>query len=196
MGLLHKPPGWRGICLTILVGLSFCFCFVVLPVAATNSQPPQIVVVFAVKLSDKGLGFIKLKEGFRSKPYREGANEWTIGYGHYIQPGEVYTSLTREEAHLLMLQDITPMEEAINRLVIVPLTQNQFDALVSFMYNVGISQFKTSTLLKKLNLGDYEGAAQELPRWDKVQGKQNAGLHSRRLAEMHLFTGGYYATYH
>ncbi len=76
---------------------------------------------------------------------------------------------------------------AVNRLVTVPLTQNQFDALISFVFNLGIGNFRTSTLLKKLNAGDYTGAAKEFPPWVRADGKQLPGLIKRRDAEKALF---------
>lgn len=142
------------------------------------------------KTSEVGKNLIKEFEGFRAKAYLCPAGVWTVGYGttringHKVSES---TQITTEEADVFLEQDLKVFEDAINKHVDVELTQNQFDALVAFVYNVGIGNFQSSTLLKKLNSGDYEGASQQLLRWDKAKGKKLAGLTRRRKAEQKLF---------
>lgn len=139
-----------------------------------------------IKVSGRGLKLIKQSEGIFLQAYRCPANVLTIGYGHTagVQPGDV---ITAEQADTFLQEDVAESVRAVNRLVTVPLTQNQFDALVSFVFNLGIGNFRTSTLLKKLNAGDYSGAAEEFPRWVRAGGKQLPGLIKRRDAEKTLF---------
>lgn len=111
---------------------------------------------------------------------------WTIGYGHTkgVKPG---MTITEEQAEIYLKEDVKWAEDAVNKLVKVKLNQNQFDALVSFVFNIGESQFSTSTMLRKLNVGDYEGASNEFPRWNKQKGKVLNGLIRRREMERTLF---------
>jgi lysozyme len=116
-----------------------------------------------------------------------GGEPWTIGYGHTgpeVHPG---MEITQAEADKLLVQDATKVAEQIEKVVRVPLDQCEIDALVCFVFNVGIGNFVKSTLLRKLNAGDYEGAAKELPKWDKAAGKVMAGLTKRREAEKEMF---------
>nr|WP_241389545.1 lysozyme [Serratia proteamaculans]ANV21598.1 Mur1 [Serratia proteamaculans]ULG13358.1 Mur1 [Serratia proteamaculans]ULG13571.1 Mur1 [Serratia proteamaculans]ULG13683.1 Mur1 [Serratia proteamaculans]ULG15134.1 Mur1 [Serratia proteamaculans] len=133
-----------------------------------------------------GLKLIKHFEGLRLRAYQCSANVWTIGYGHTagVGPDDV---ITEEQAISFLRQDVAESERAVNQYVHVPLTQNQFDALVSFVFNLGVGNFRTSTLLKKLNAGDYDGAAQEFGRWIHAGGKALPGLVRRREAESALF---------
>lgn len=103
--------------------------------------------------------------GFASEVYKCSSGENTIGYGHVVLPNEHFTTITEEEAEELLRKDIAIAEDAINRYVKVPLTQNRFDALVSFVFNVGVKAFKSSTLLKKLNQGLYDEIDEELAKW-------------------------------
>lgn len=102
---------------------------------------------------------------FASKVYQCSSGENTIGYGHVVLPHEHFETITEEEAEELLKKDIAIAEDAINRYVKVPLTQNRFDALVSFVFNVGVKAFKESTLLKKLNQGLYDEIDEELAKW-------------------------------
>lgn len=138
------------------------------------------------------LELIKEFEGFSSEPYTCPAGVDTIGYGstRYADGSTVKLgdkSITKDEAVELMKATLGEYEDAVNKYVIAPLTQNQFDALVSFAYNVGAGNLKSSTLLKKLNRQDYVGAAEEFIRWNRGGGKVLAGLTRRRMAERTLF---------
>ncbi|HII4328457.1 TPA: lysozyme [Enterobacter cloacae] len=139
-----------------------------------------------MKISKSGLQLIKDFEGCRLRAYQCSANVWTIGYGHThkVHPGDC---ITQEEAEQLLAKDIKLFEGVVNRLVKVSLTQNQFDALVSFVFNLGEGNLSSSTLLKHLNSGDYLSAANELPRWVNAGGKKIPGLVRRRNAERLVF---------
>ena len=125
-------------------------------------------------------------EGLKLKSYLCPAGVWTIGVGHTkgVKPGMV---ITEERAKELLREDLAEFEAGITKLVRVPLTSNQFSALVSLAFNVGLANVASSTLLKKLNEGDYQGAADQFPRWDKARGKTLAGLTRRRAAERALW---------
>lgn len=132
---------------------------------------------------------IKEFEGLRLEAYLCPAGVWTIGYGH--TGGDVWPGLviTKEWAEWLLEEDLKRFEANVSGYVRVDLTQDQFDALVSFTYNVGAEAFKNSTLLKKLNAGEYEEAADQFLRWNKSKGKVLAGLTNRRKKERALFLG-------
>lgn len=146
-------------------------------------------------ISPNGIKFIQSFEGFSSKAYDDGVGVWTIGWGttRYEDGTKVKRgdSITVERAVELFMHDLSEFESAVKRSVKVPLNQNQYDALVSFTYNVGIGALQGSTLLKKLNAGDYSGAAAGLLAWNKgrVNGvlKELKGLTRRRQAERELF---------
>ena len=154
---------------------------------------------YATKISQKGLDFIKQVEGFSPKPYPD-ADGFSIGYGHFILPGENYKIITEEKAEELLKKDAGKAESAIAKYAVVPLTQQQYDTLVSFVYNVGEGRFAKSTLLKKLNEGNYERVSREIERWNKGLVKQDksykrvvlGGLVDRRKNERELFDKGDY----
>lgn len=141
-----------------------------------------------MEISQAGLELIKEFEGFRSNAYRDSVGVATIGYGHTkgVRMGDV---ITRAQGEAFLLGDTQHAQESVERLVTVPLTQNQYDALVSFTFNLGSGNLASSTLLKKLNDGDYQGAADEFPRWVHAGGKKLEGLVRRRNAERRLFLG-------
>lgn len=103
------------------------------------------------KTSQQGINLISQHEGFSPLPYKDSAGLWTIGKGHKIKQGEQFTEIPEEQADELMKQDLIPVENCINESVLAPISQNQFDALVSLAYNIGVNAFKNSTLLKILN---------------------------------------------
>ncbi len=129
---------------------------------------------------------IRAFEGLELKAYKCPAGVLTIGYGHTktVTAGMV---ITEEEAEALLREDLLWVEETINNKVTTPLTQSQYDALASFIYNVGSGAFTKSTLLRKLNTGDYVGASAEFKRWNKADGRVLKGLVRRRKAEQELF---------
>lgn len=129
-------------------------------------------------------------EGLRLEAYQDGAGVWTIGYGHTggVKPGQV---CTKAQADAWLRADLAESEYAVAHLVKVDLTDNQFGALVAFVFNVGVSAFAGSTLLRKLNAGDYAAVPGELAKWNKitVKGRKVAskGLSNRRAAEAGLW---------
>lgn len=138
-------------------------------------------------IGSNGLTLLKEVEGLRLKAYLDTGGVWTIGYGHTgpdVKPGLV---ITLDKAEALLKQDVQTAEAAVNKLVKVSLSQNQFDALCSFTYNVGESQFSTSTLLRLLNAGRYDEAKDQFKRWNKDNGKVVQGLINRRAKEEELF---------
>lgn len=139
-----------------------------------------------MRINEAGLNLIKDFEGCRLKAYLCPAGVWTIGYGHTqgVKPDMVISQL---QAERFLRQDLKRFEDAVTSLVKVPVTPNQFAALVSFAYNVGAGALYDSTLLRKLNKKDYKGAANEFLRWNKAGGKVLPGLTRRRIAEKDLF---------
>ena len=139
-----------------------------------------------MRISDKGINLIKEFEGLRLEAYLDSVDVPTIGYGH-TRGVKLGQTISQEQAEDFLEEDIHEFELAIQRLVHVNLTQNQFDALVSFTFNLGIGSLKQSTLLKKLNAGDITGAANEFNRWVYAGGKKLTGLVKRRSAERLMF---------
>lgn len=135
--------------------------------------------------SKAGIALIEQFEGCRLKSYQDGAGIWTIGYGHADARADQYE--TQEQAEKDLCADLATAEHAVNSFVHAQLNQNQFDALVSFTFNEGTGRFKSSTMLRLINAGAYQGAANEFPRWDIVAGQVSPGLLKRRVAEQALF---------
>lgn len=123
-------------------------------------------------------------EGWRATVYNDGAGNPTIAYGHKLKPGESYPNgVTPEEGAALLAQDMAEARAAVQSQVKVPLTQGQFAALVDWVFNLGPGKLKNSTLLQKLNAGDYASVPGEMARWDYVAGAPSAGVEARRLDE-------------
>lgn len=145
----------------------------------------------SLKINTEGIDLIKASEGCRLDAYLCPAKVWTIGYGHTgkvdgkpVAKGMV---ITMTKATELLRKDLEEFEKAVSKMVTVELTENMFSALVSFTYNVGAGKLKKSTLLKKLNSKDYNGAAAEFDKWCKAGGTTLAGLVKRRAKEKKLF---------
>ena len=142
-------------------------------------------------LSDNGMKLLEQFEGLRLEAYLDSANIYTIGYGTIKYPDgskvKKEDKITKSQAKVYKLHDLKEFENTVNTSVKVPLTQNQYDALVSLSYNIGSGAFKNSTLLKKLNDSDYKGAAEQFLDWNKAGGKKVKGLVNRREAERNLF---------
>lgn len=138
-------------------------------------------------ISQKGIDLIKSFEGCRLSSYKCPAGVWTIGYGHTgcdVKPGHV---ISQEQADKYLKMDLIVHSNNVSRLVKVPLNQSQFDALVSFEFNVGYGAFNSSTLLRLLNQGKYTDAANQFDRWVYANRKVLPGLVRRRAAEKSLF---------
>lgn len=143
-----------------------------------------------MKTSQAGFDLIKRSEGLRLQPYTDVADFLTIGYGHKVVPPATYEhGITEQTADMILAEDVQTAEDAINRLVKVQLTQGQFDALVDFVFNLGSGRLENSTLLILLNAGDYDGAAQQLLRWEYGGGQIMAALKARREAELAMWSG-------
>ena len=143
-----------------------------------------------MQFSTTGLELLKKLEGFKAKPYADSGGKMTVGYGHLIVPGDgvaLGDIIDPVKATELLSNDVRRTVDGVNDNVTSTITQNQFDALVIFVYNVGVTAFKNSTLLKMLKAGDVKGASEQLLRWDKVNGVSVSGLHNRRVAEQTLF---------
>lgn len=139
-----------------------------------------------MQLSEKGKALIKSFEGLRLCAYKCPAGVWTIGYGHTknVKQSDI---ISKEQADLFFDEDIKQFEKIVLELSKVPLKQGQFDALVSFTYNVGKHAFASSTMLKMINRKDYIGASNQFLRWVYAGGKKLQGLVKRREAERKLF---------
>lgn len=162
-------------------------------VALTTPQGKLIIMSYYEKIKSLIAG----EEGLSLEVYQDSAGKWTIGYGHLIQPGEIYYPsgdiklITLEEADALFATDTAIAENCVSQHVFVNLTDNQRAAIVSLVYNIGCGNFSTSTLLKKLNAGDFPTAADEFDKWihTTVNGvlMVDNGLVNRRAREKAIF---------
>ena len=145
-----------------------------------------------MKISPRGLQEIKNHEGWRDYVYKDAIGLPTIGYGHLIKKGESFPSkITKEYGEKLLLSDVARFEKRVNEIVKVPLTQNQFDVIISFLFNLGVNALDGSTSLKLLNQGLYKAFADRLLLWNKgmIGGRlvEIQGLTNRRIKERKLF---------
>lgn len=142
-----------------------------------------------MKISQRGIDLIKSFEGCKLTSYKCPAGVWTIGYGctgKDIKEGLVWS---QEQADSALAKHLDEFSRGVSDLLKVPVTQGQFDALVSFAYNVGLKALRDSTLLRMLNSGDYSGAAGQFCRWINKGTAFEAGLRRRREAERQMFAG-------
>ena len=141
-----------------------------------------------MNISKEGLSLIKKFEGCELEAYLCPAGVWTIGYGHtkVVKEGD---KINKEEADYLLQEEMIEYESYINDFVEVPLNQNQFDALCSWVYNLGPTNLKNSTMLRVLNEEKYADVPQEIKRWNKAGGEVLDGLIKRREAEAKMFLG-------
>ena len=141
-----------------------------------------------MKTSAEGVALIKKFEGCELESYICPAGVWTIGYGHTkgVHEGMV---ITQEQAEQMLLDELKEYEGYVEDMVEVELTQEQFDALVVWVYNLGPTNFKNSTLLKRINEGNFEDVPYQMKRWNKAGGKVLLGLERRREAEAKMFQG-------
>jgi len=145
-----------------------------------------------MQISNKGIQLIKHHEGVRNKPYRDCVGLWTVGVGHLIGDGkslpESWNKLfTTEEVDALLKQDLVRFERKVQKFCAVPLTQNQFDALISFSFNLGLGVLQRSTLRQNILRKDFKGAAEEFLKYVRAGGKIVKGLVTRRNDEKALF---------
>ena len=161
------------------------------PLPAPLPAPPQTPSE-GPDVPDEAVGLVKEFEGFSAKPYQDPVGVWTIGYGSTRAYGQPVTAtypaqVTEGEACDLVKADLMAAAVQCNLTVKVSLSAPQMAAIEDFIYNLGATNFRSSTLLKKLNAGDYAGAAAEFDKWDQAGGKVLAGLLRRRQAETTLF---------
>ena len=156
-----------------------------------------------MKMSAKGRSLLTLWEGKKNKVYLDSEGSPTLGVGHLLTPEELRTErltlfhevikykegLTDLQVDQLLSQDLLFVEDMLNNSIMVPLNQDQFDALCSFAFNIGNAQFLKSTLRRNLNLRDYAGVPFQLRRWNKSEGQVSKGLTNRRENEVKLFEG-------
>ena len=145
-------------------------------------------------MTDEGLDLIKLYEGYSSSPYLCPAQHWTIGYGAIwgmddTRVKEDHPDINEDQADYLIRRDVKKSEMAVLRHIRVPLEDGQFNALCSFVFNLGSGALQSSTLRRKINRGDYIGAANEFPRWVFAGGRKLKGLIRRREHERLMFIG-------
>tara|TARA_A100000172_G_scaffold27531_1_gene16179 strand:- start:7538 stop:7984 length:447 start_codon:yes stop_codon:yes gene_type:complete len=138
--------------------------------------------------SSEGIALIKKFEGCELEAYQCSANVWTLGYGHTAGVSEGDTC-TEADAETMLAEDLQEFENYVNDLVTSDLSQNEFDALVAWTYNLGPGALKESTLLRRLNDGDYEDVPYQIKRWNRAGGEVLPGLTRRREAEALLFQG-------
>ena len=146
------------------------------------------------RMTDEGLDLIKLYEGYSSSPYLCPAQHWTIGYGAIWgmddkRVTEDHPDINEDQADYLLRRDVKKSEMAVLRHILVPLEDGQFNALCSFVFNLGSGALQSSTLRRKINRGDYIGAANEFPRWVYAGGRKLKGLVRRREHERLMFIG-------
>jgi len=150
--------------------------------------------IMARKINETGIALVKQWEGLRTSAYQDAKGVWTIGYGHTNAAGKPYVhkgmKISPEEADAILIRDLRIYERAVEKAVTVPLSDNQFAALVSFTYNVGEENLRKSTLLKKLNAQDYDCVPTELIKWTRAGKKHLRGLKNRRVAEAGLWVKG------
>jgi lysozyme len=139
-----------------------------------------------MKTSARGIEMLKEHEGLRLTAYLCPANVWTIGWGHTrrVYPGQ---RITEEQAKKFLQDDVREAERCVRTNVTAPLTQSQFDALVSFVFNLGCGSLRRSSLLRHLNANEHYEAAKQLPRWVHGGGRKLPGLVRRRKAEKAMF---------
>ena len=141
-----------------------------------------------MKISIEGLSLIKKFEGLELEAYKCAAGVWTIGYGH-IKDVKEGDEISKAEADEMLVHEIEEYENYVNTAVNVPLSQNQFDAIVSWVFNLGNGNLQASTMLKVINSGDHAGVPAQIKRWNKAGGKVLEGLIRRREAEALLYEG-------
>ena len=125
--------------------------------------------------SPRGRALIEKFEGLRLTAYQDMVGVWTIGYGHTGPDVKAGLTITQQQAEQLLINDLARFNNGVNALVTVKINQNQFDALISFSYNLGLGSLQQSTLLRLLNAGNFQAAADQFPRWDRAGGKEVAG---------------------
>lgn len=141
-----------------------------------------------MRSSEQGIALIKRFEGFSPTPYLCPAGVWTIGYGHLVGARDWGLGISEQEAEQLLRVDVRIAEQAVARLIHVPLSQCRFDALVSFTFNLGTGALQRSTLRRMVNRTEHDAVPEEFHKWVFARGKRLSGLVSRRKAEANLYS--------
>ncbi|MEG4853966.1 lysozyme [Microcoleus sp. B5-D4] len=160
-------------------------------IAPPDKVPPQVMEIGVrggMTINQDGVNLIKSFEGMELEAYLDAVDVWTIGYGHTQGVYEGMT-ITEAQAEELLRKDLAEFEGYVSEAVQVSINENQFSALVSFTFNLGPENLFDSTLLKLLNQGDFQGAGDQFPRWNKAGSQELEGLTRRRKAERALFLG-------
>ncbi|MEG4034161.1 lysozyme [Microcoleus sp. S36b_A4] len=160
-------------------------------IAPPDKIPPQVMEIGVrggMTINQDGVNLIKSFEGMELEAYLDAVGVWTIGYGHTQGVYEGMT-ITEAQAEELLRKDLAEFEAYVSEAVQVSINENQFSALVSFTFNLGPENLFDSTLLKLLNQGDFQGAGDQFPRWNKAGSQELEGLTRRRKAERALFLG-------
>ncbi|CAK1707452.1 lysozyme [Vibrio crassostreae] len=169
--------------------------------AVVCSVASVLAIVFTLDseltISERGLSHVANEEGCRLKPYQCSADVWTAGLGH-TQGVTESTKLTEQKAAELFVKDISAAERVVDKHITQTPNQGEYDMMVSFVFNLGAGNFTRSTLLKKFNQGDHQGACNQYPRWVFVNGKDCrlkqsncAGIPKRRAKEQHVCLNGW-----
>lgn len=153
-----------------------------------------------MKFSERAAAFLAELEGVKYKAYKDAGGKWTIGVGHLIKKGEEHllrATLTKPETISLLMSDVKESETVVNQSVKMPLTQQQFDALVILVFNIGTGNFLKSSVLRELNSKDYMDAYRHFDDWNKIRNYKGVlqfcqGLQNRRDEEQELFLNGDY----
>ena len=162
-----------------------------LSLATCSGNPAYATCFHDCEVDDTGYSLIKRFEGFSPFIYKDTVGVPTVGFGHAILPGEdIRTPLMGPDALNLLKNDVGTRTKRINGFVAVPVAPEQFDALASFAYNVGLANLQRSTLLRKVNEGENESVHAQFLLWDKAGGRPLAGLRTRREAEAKLYDEG------
>lgn len=175
----------------------------IVAIVTLNRQSRDVITQAAGSIMNLASRLVATFEGYKDEPYQDEAGIWTIGYGHVIRAGEIYwhpdynpeglRKITQEQAADQLAADMFDAETSVNNRVTVPLTEPQHAALVSLVFNIGDGNFSSSTLLARLNSGDYQGAADQFPVWNKVRNPAtnqlvvSNGLSNRRAQEQQVF---------
>jgi len=140
------------------------------------------------KIPNRAIDFLWREEGFVDHIYKDTAGHDTIGVGHLVKAGEDWShGITEDEARELLRKDMRIAAVSVGKLITVPLTENQYIALLSFTFNLGGGALQRSTLRSRLNRGEYASASEEFPKWCWAGGKKDKGVYFRRIREMNLF---------
>ena len=152
-----------------------------------------------MEVSASGQKFLCSWEACSLTPYQDIAGNWTVGWGHKMEPTDPHVAITQDEADVLLQHELLTLADTLTSFIEVEVTQSEFDALADFSYNAGVGAFESSTVLRRLNVSDMQGAADALLLWNKARdtatGKLvvNAGLSRRRTSERDLFLNADYS---